>query len=108
MYPPALTPEAREQQLIQLAMNLAEKKIRDGTAPASLIIQVMRFGTESERLKQENLRVQNELNEAKRVAIQSEQRLEELTQNAIKAFSIYSGEADDYEYEEYEEYDPDL
>lgn len=89
-------------------MNLAEKKIRDGTAPASLIIQVIRWGTETERLKQENMRVRNQLDEAKRIAIESEQRLEELTQNAMRAFTLYSGEARDEDYEEFEEYDPDL
>lgn len=89
-------------------MNLAEKKIRDGTAPASLIIQVIRWGTETERLKQENMRVRNQLDEAKRMAIESEQRLEELTQNAMRAFTLYTGEAPDEDYEEFEEYDPDL
>lgn len=37
MMRPALTPEARENQLISLASDLAEKQLREGTASSQVI-----------------------------------------------------------------------
>ena len=34
---PAISPEARENQCISLAMDLAEQQLRDGTASSQLI-----------------------------------------------------------------------
>lgn len=91
---PALTPEARENQLIAAAVNLAEQQLLDGTASAQVITHYLKMGSEKERLERERLREENRLLKAKTEAIQSQKRSEELMQEAIAAFRSYSGNGD--------------
>lgn len=92
----ALTPEARENQLIAYAMNLAEEHLRNGTASSQEIIHFLRLGTQKEKLEREKLLEENKLLRAKTSAVQSSERSEALYKEAIKAFRGYSG-ADDNE-----------
>lgn len=92
---PALTPEARENQLIALAVNLAEKQLRDGTASSQVIAHYLKLGTARERLERERLEEENKLLRAKTEAIESAKRVEELYANALKAMKNYSGDLDD-------------
>ena len=88
---PALSPEARENQLISLAVDNAEKMLLNGTAPAQIITHFLKLGTAKAELEKEKLRQDNELTKAKIEAIHSGQRMEELYANAIKAMSRYQG-----------------
>ena len=88
---PALTPEARENQMISLAMDLAEQQLRDGTASSQLITEFVKRGSTKARLEQEILEEQKELIEAKTKSLQSAQRIEELYANALDAMRNYSG-----------------
>lgn len=88
---PARTEEARENQLIALAIDEAEKRLRDGTASSQLLSHFLRLGTTRERLEKERLRLENELTRAKTESIQSQKRLDELYENAMSALGIYSG-----------------
>lgn len=97
--PPATTYEGREQQLIALATNLAEKKLLDGTASSPVIVHYLKLGTTRERLEQEKIRHENNMLEAKRAALESQRHSDELYQEALKMFRVYSG------YEEEENYD---
>ena len=87
MMRPALTPEARENQLISLASDLAEKQLREGTASS----QVITLGSTKERIEKEILEKQKELIEAKTQNLQSAKRIEELYSNALNAMRNYSG-----------------
>jgi len=89
---PALTPEARENQMISLAMDLAEQQLRDGTASSQLITEFVKRGSTKARLEQEILEEQKELIEAKTQSLQSAQRIEELYANALDAMRNYSGQ----------------
>jgi len=89
---PALTPEARENQMISLAMDLAEQQLRDGTASSQLITEFVKRGSTKARLEQEILEEQKELIEAKTQSLQSTQRIEELYANALDAMRNYSGQ----------------
>lgn len=89
--PPATTPEARENQLIGLAVDLAEQQLRDGTASAQVITHYLKLATTKERLEQELLRKDLALKEAKTEALQSAKRIEELYDNAIAAMRHYNG-----------------
>lgn len=100
--PPSASLEARENELILLATNLAEKQLRDGSASSQIIAHYLRLGTTRERLEQERLRSENELARAKRDKIQSDQRSEELFQDAINAFKTYAGHGDEEDYDEYD------
>lgn len=97
---PALTPEARENQMISLAMDLAEQQLRDGTASSQLITEFVKRGSTKARIEQEILAEQKELISAKTEALQSAKRIEELYESAISAMRTYSGqgEPDDDEY----------
>ena len=100
---PALTPEARENQLIYLATELAEKQLRDGTASSQVITHYLKLGSSKERLEQEILKENKKLLTAKTESLQSAKRIEELYTNAIAAMKSYSGHGDE-EDEESEDY----
>ena len=87
----ALTPEARENQLIYLATELAEKQLRDGTASSQVITHYLKLGSSKEKLEQEILKENKKLLTAKTEAIQSAKRVEELYSEAISAMRKYSG-----------------
>lgn len=87
----ALTPEARENQLIYLATELAEKQLRDGTASSQVITHYLKLGSSKEKLEQEILKENKKLLTAKTEAIQSAKRVEELYTEAISAMRLYSG-----------------
>ena len=86
---PALTPEARENQMISLAVDLAEKQLRDGTASSQVITHYLKLGSTKEKVEREILEEQRELVKAKTQALQSAQRVEELYANAMNAFKKY-------------------
>lgn len=97
---PALTPEARENQLIALAMDRAEEQLRNGTASSQVIAHFLKLGSTKERLEKQILAEQKKLVEAKTENLQSTKHSAELLDKALKAFSTYSGEEDEYD-EEY-------
>lgn len=89
--PPAATPEARENQMIALAVDLAEKQLLEGTASSQVISHFLKLGSTRERVEKEILEKQKELITAKTEAIRSEKRVEELYKNALDAMRTYSG-----------------
>ena len=98
----ALTPEARENQLVYLATELAEQQLRDGTASSQVITHYLKLGTTKERLEREILAENKKLLVAKTEALQSAKRIEELYTDAIAAMRRYSGNGgDNDETEEY-------
>jgi hypothetical protein len=95
---PALTPEARENQLVSLAVDLAEQQLRDGTASSQVITHYLKLGSTREKLERERLKMENDLIQAKTEAMKSAQRIEELYSEAISAMRSYSGHGDSDEY----------
>lgn len=96
---PALTPEARENQLISLAVDLAERQLQEGTASSQVITHFLKLGTTRAELEKEKLERENELLRAKTDAIESSKDMLEMYENAIKAMQRYSGNGgveDDY------------
>ena len=91
---PAKTVEARENQLISLAVDLAEKQLSNGTASAQVITHYLKLGTTRERLEKAKLEKENELLAAKTEALQSQKRVEELYAKALDAIRAYSGSVD--------------
>lgn len=88
---PALSPEAREQQLVSLAVDLAEQQLMDGTASSQVITHFLKLGSSRAQLEQAKLEHETKLLEAKTESLQSSQRMEELYADAIKAMQSYSG-----------------
>ena len=93
--PPATTPEARENQLISLAVDLAEKQLSEGTASSQVIAHFLKLGSTKERIEKEILESQKELIVAKTEAMKSAKRVEELYTNALNAMKSYSGNRGD-------------
>lgn len=101
---PATTPEGRENQLIALAVDAVERRIREGTASAQELVHYVKLGSSREQLEQERLRHENELLQVKRESMASATRIEELYINAIAAMRSYQGHPDEPEYDD----DPDV
>lgn len=98
--PPAKTIEGRENQLISLAIDLAERQLSEGTASAQVITHYLKQGTVREQLEQERLRRDNILLEAKANSMASSERMEILYEQAIKAMRGYAGQEVEEEYDE--------
>lgn len=91
-FAPAKTLEGRENQLISLAVDLAEQQLLDGTASAQVITHYLKLGSMREKLEMERIRSNIQLEKAKAEAIASSGKLEELFHEALDAFKGYSGE----------------
>lgn len=104
---PALTPETREKQLSALAMDLAEQKLRDGTASSQVITHFLKLASPTEKLDIEIKEKQKELLVAKADALKTNERLESLYTEALEAFATYSGKNTNSSenYDEYEDYE---
>lgn len=89
--PPARTPEGRENQMVSLAHDLAERQLRDGTASAQVINHFLKLGTSRERLEQEKLQIEKDLLQARADAIASQARVEEMYKDALNAMRGYQG-----------------
>ena len=94
---PALSPEARENQLINMAVDLAEQQLRDGTASSQVITHFLKLGTMKEQLEREKLMKENELLRARTESLTAAKNQEELYQKAIKAMQHYSGYDEEYD-----------
>jgi len=95
---PALTPEARENQLISLAVDLAEQQLRDGTASSQVIAHYLKQSTAKAQLEKEKLIQENRLLQAKTEAYQSAKSSEELYKKALAAMRTYSGQGEPNDY----------
>ena len=93
MMRPALTPEARENQLVSLAVDLAEKQLREGTASSQVITHYLKLGSTKERIEKEIPYCR--LIEAKTQNLKSIENSEKLYADALKAFRGYSGHGDE-------------
>lgn len=93
--PPATTPEARENQLISLAYDEAERQIQEGKASAMVLTHFLKMGTSKHALETEKLKRENKLLEARAEAIESAKRVEELYSKALSAMREYQGMPED-------------
>lgn len=103
---PAETPEGRENQLISLAVDLAERQLLEGSASSQVITHYLKLGSTKERIEKEILEKQKDLIAAKTENLQTAKRIEELYTNALNAMRNYQGSPveeenveDDYEYD---------
>ena len=95
---PALTPESRESQLISLAVDLVEQRLRDGTASSQETTHFLKLGSMKNRLEMKKLEEENKLLQARTEALKSAKKQEELFEEAIKAMRRYSGNGDSDDY----------
>ena len=89
--PPAKTPEAQENRMINLALKLVEQRLIDGTASSQETTHFLKLASSKARIEKEILEKQKELITAKTEMFQSQKRVEELYANALTAMKTYSG-----------------
>ena len=89
---PATTPEGREHQLVVLAYDLVEDRIRKGTATSQEVTHFLKLGSTREMIEQERLRGEVALNQAKIENMAQANRIEELMVDALDAIRAYKGE----------------
>ena len=95
---PALTPEARENQLISLAVDLAEKQLQEGTASSQVITHFLKLGSTRAELEKEKLKQENRLMEARTKALADSEEMKVMYEKALRAMREYSGQGDQDEY----------
>ena len=99
--PPALTDRQRENQLIALAEDQAEKLLRSGKAPAAVITHYLKRATAKDKLEERKLEYEIELLKTKKEAIEAQERDAEAYKEVIKAMKMYNGH-----FEEDDDFDP--
>lgn len=100
--PPARTPEARQNEMVALAFDQAELLLREGRAPAPIVVHYLKLGTEQSKL--EVLKMRSEINLRNKQVDQVDQqdRIEELTAEAIKKMTVYQGHGTEEDYADYD------
>ena len=94
---PALSPEARENQMIALAMDLVEERLMNGTASSQETTHFLKLATTKYQVELETMKEQSKLIKAKTEEIQGRKETKAMFEEAIRAMRTYSGQggADD-------------
>lgn len=87
----ALSLEAREDQLVEMAYQLAEQRIYDGTASDTLLSKLVQTGSRRERLELEIMEKQKDYITAKTEALKTAKEIEKLYADALAAMNTYRG-----------------
>ena len=95
---PAISVEARENQLVSLAVDLAERQLREGTASSQVITHYLKLGSTREKLERERLEEENKLLKAKTKALENTEEVKVLYEQALKAMRNYTGQGEPDEY----------
>lgn len=88
---PGKTIASRENQLIRLAYDLAEKRIKAGTATSQEVSHFLKMGSSHAQLEKIKLENENKLLQAKTDALESQKKIEELYEKAIRSMALYQG-----------------
>ena len=94
--PPPMTDEGRENEMIYLAEQLAEKQLREGTASSQVIVHYLKLGSSKEKLEKAKLEKEVKLVTAKTESLESQKKSEEMYAKAIKAMQEYSGKDNEF------------
>lgn len=100
---PTRTPEARENQLVNLAMATAEEKLLNGTASNQLIIHFLKLGTAKAEYEREKLKADTELARAKADQVAAQMKYDEVAAKALEAFKSYTGSFEEYDEDDFYE-----
>lgn len=97
---PARTPEARENQLINLAVEEVEHRLRNGTVSSQILTVLLKLATTKAQLELEKLRSDISLQKAKEQEIEDKASSNDLYSQALEAFRSYKGVDSEEEYED--------
>lgn len=88
---PAKTPEAQEQRMINLTMRQTEQMLREGRAPAPVLVHFLRLATEKTNLENKKLEAETKKALAQVSQIEQQKHSDELYEKALAAFKSYGG-----------------
>ena len=101
---PPITQEAEDAEMIALAYDQARNMLKEGTAPAPMVLFFLKKGSDKEKLELEKLREENKLLNAKTGAIENDKRTGEMFEKFMDSIRKYNGDSVQT-YEESEEDD---
>lgn len=101
---PAMDPENREQQLIALAVDLVEQRLRDGTASAQETVHYLKLASSKTKVDLERAKLENELIRAKTQNLKDQADMKALYADAIAAMRRYGGHGSSVEEDDYDDY----
>lgn len=87
---PAQTMEAREAELVDLAMDVAKAQMQNGTASAQVITHFLKIGAIREQMELEKVKAEIELARAKVKAIESAEETAKIVGEAMEAMRSYT------------------
>lgn len=96
----ARSPDAVENILINLAIDVAEKQLRNGTASSQVITHFLKLASSKERLEKQRLQEEVKLLRSKTENMETNKNIETLYAEALNAMSTYGtpfGDEDDEE-----------
>lgn len=94
------TPEGRENRLISMALDLAEERLRNGTATAQEVVHFLKLGSEKSRVEVEKLELEKKLVEAKTENLKAQRDMATMFNDAMAAMKRYRGDEDEDEYDD--------
>ena len=89
--PVPITDEARENYMINLAMDLVEKRLIEGTATSQETTHFLKLGSTEARVRKRILEQEEELTKAKTDNLRMQENMERLISDAIDAMKSYAG-----------------
>lgn len=95
---PAISPEAREAQLVDLAMKLVEQRLMDGTASSQETTHFLKLASPKAKLENERLIEENKLLRARTEALEKQKQDSINYEEVIRALRSYNGQGDEDEY----------
>lgn len=98
---PARSPDARNKQLIKLAADEAERRLRNGTASSQMITALLNASSEKTKLEVARLKSDLAVANAKIKQMEAQANSTDMYAKAIEAFRRYSGNRYDEEEEDY-------
>ena len=98
---PASTATGREAQMVNLAIDLAEEQLRNGTASSQVIVHFLKLGTEKEKLERQKLEMETEKLKAQKEVLEASKRTDEMYDKAIAAMRTYMGIAEEVDGDPY-------
>lgn len=101
--PPALTVDGRFDQLVALAVDLAEERLRDKSASNQLVAEIIRYGSQKEKLTRDKIRMETEMLSAKAEALKAQETSIRMIEDAMRAMAEYSPTRDEDEDEDEED-----
>ena len=91
---PATTPEGREQQLTALAMDLVERRLREGTASSAETVHFLKIASTRDKLERAKLEHETRLLDAKSQSIENMEDTRQMMTEALRAMRVYGGDTE--------------